>query len=321
MNWSVWCLFVILVNPGSSYVNDVNDTTVLENRFARWTERIVNGKKARKGQFPFMVSLQKRWSPLLHFCGASIISDRWIVTAAHCIIRGSSLTPKWAVIAVAGDNNLDSYYSPYRQIRNVEQFVVNPRFDTLNLANDIALISLQAPFLISLYVSPIPLAKRVPPAGTNCSVSGWGFPGESNRTIVKELMFVHLPLISYNYCGKLLWGIITMHPSMICAGYLGGGKDACQGDSGGPFVCENSLTGIVSGGRGCARPKIPGFYVNVAYYVKWIEQVLKTNGKNHSYDGSTRHPASNLTVVISSSIFYVTSCLLITVYLYDIVKI
>ncbi|XP_057332098.1 trypsin-2-like [Microplitis mediator] len=302
MNWSVWCLFVILVNPGSSYVNDVNDTTVWENRFARGTGRIVNGQVAKKGQFPFMVSLQKEGPKLFHFCGASIISERWIVTAGHCVVkfencsfRGNSFTPKENMIAVAGDTNLIWGYSPFRQVRKVDQIVINPRFDRFSLANDIALVSLQEPFFFTMFVSPIPLAEQVPPAGTICSVSGWGFPDENTEAIVDELMFVELPLISYDYCRKLLRGIKVMHPSMICAGYIEGGKDACQGDSGGPFVCDDLLTGVVSGGTGCARPKIPGYFANVAYYDKWIERVLRT-GKNDS----PTPLAYNFTAVISA---------------------
>ncbi|KAL6422856.1 hypothetical protein ACFW04_010409 [Cataglyphis niger] len=57
---------------------------------------------------------------------------------------------------------------------------------------------------------------------------------------------------------------------MFCAGYLEGGKDSCQGDSGGGMVCNGVLTGIVSGGEGCAQPRLPGVYADIFYYVDWI---------------------------------------------------
>ncbi|CAD6215495.1 GSCOCT00000305001.2-RA-CDS [Cotesia congregata] len=319
MYLSTWCLLIILFS-GLSHVTGAQKIAVL-NRNARWTGRIVNGEKATYAQFPFIASLQKRWTIVQHFCGASIITDRWVLTAAHCVVRDKSLVPQWGLVVVAGETNIYTYHSFHRQIRNADQLVVNPRFDMRSLANDIALISLQSPFVFSTSLQPIPLSKSTPSAGTNCTVAGWGHLAENNRSSVDELMYVHLPIISYDYCGKLLWGIVNMHPSIICAGYIEGGKDACQGDSGGPLVCGDLLVGIVSGGRGCARPKLPGFYTNVAYYKRWIDQVLRSNGKNHSYNGFNRHPASALAASISAGLVYILSCPLVIVYLQDIIKI
>ncbi|XP_074093822.1 trypsin-like [Cotesia typhae] len=319
MYLSTWCLLIILFS-GSSHVTGAQKVGVLD-RNARWTGRIVNGEKATYGQFPFIASLQKRWTMVQHFCGASIITDRWVLTAAHCVVREKTLVPQWGIVVVAGETNIYTYHSIHRQIRNADQLVVNPRFDMRTLANDIALVSLQSPFVFTRSLQPIPLSKSTSSGGTNCTVAGWGHLGENNRSSVAELMYVHLPIIDYDFCGKLLWGITNMHPSMICAGYLEGGKDACQGDSGGPLVCGDLLAGIVSGGRGCARPKLPGFYTNVAYYKRWIDQVLRSNGRNHSYNGSNRHPASALAASISASLVYILSCPLVIVYLQDIIKI
>ena len=63
---------------------------------------------------------------------------------------------------------------------------------------------------------------------------------------------------------------------MFCAGVQKGGVDTCQGDSGGPLVYENPYTersvqiGVVSWGDGCARRNLPGVYVDVAKYIRWI---------------------------------------------------
>ena len=53
-----------------------------------------------------------------------------------------------------------------------------------------------------------------------------------------------------------------------------GGPDACDGDSGGPLICDIEgsavLVGITSWGNHCGRPGLPGVYVNVKAYLKWI---------------------------------------------------
>jgi len=87
-------------------------------------------------------------------------------------------------------------------------------------------------------------------------------------------MWVEVPTISDKQCEDLYYtaGYDT-DPSMICAGNVAeGGVDACQGDSGGPLVANDQLIGIVSWGVGCARPKLPGVYTEVAYYSDWIKQ-------------------------------------------------
>ena len=49
--------------------------------------RIINGENATLGQFPWQVGLYLGFDDTVWFCGGSIISENWILTAAHCLDR------------------------------------------------------------------------------------------------------------------------------------------------------------------------------------------------------------------------------------------
>jgi len=92
-----------------------------------------------------------------------------------------------------------------------------------------------------------------------------------------KLQVAEVRLISYEEgCSKYANNTDgNIHPGMICAAYIG--RDASIGDSGGPLMCGGLLTGIVSWGKGCALPNYPGVYTDVAYYNKWIAEILLKN--------------------------------------------
>lgn len=134
-------------------------------------DRIVGGKEAKPGQFPYQVSLRYANS---HICGGSIISDRWIVTAGHCIITNVS-----NLVAVVGAHRISGDGVVY----NLNKAIVHENYDSSTIKNDIALVQTADPIEFSLRIRPIALNKKHIDGGVSAVVSGWG------RLIEVRLLF------------------------------------------------------------------------------------------------------------------------------------
>jgi guanylate cyclase len=93
------------------------------------------------------------------------------------------------------------------------------------------------------------------------------------------LRSVVVPIWTRDQCLEAGYGNKRISENMMCAGYHDGKKDACQGDSGGPMHMEGAsgsmeIVGVVSWGRGCARPNLPGIYTKVVNYLPWIHEKM-----------------------------------------------
>ncbi|NXW47660.1 ENTK Enteropeptidase, partial [Nyctiprogne leucopyga] len=133
--------------------------------------RIVGGSDARRGAWPWIVSLHFNSRPV---CGASLVSDEWLVTAAHCVY-GRQLKPsQWK--AVLGLYDQSDMTEPSTVIQNIDQIVINPHYMKRTKDSDIALMHLQHKVQYRDYIQPICLPEKnqqfLP--GINCCIAGWG---------------------------------------------------------------------------------------------------------------------------------------------------
>ncbi|XP_066559041.1 chymotrypsinogen A [Amia ocellicauda] len=266
--------------------------------------RIVGGNKAVYGSHPWLVSLKFKGE---HFCGASILNDKWLLCAAHCFssLAKQSLTYVLIVVGEYDQRTLDAGEQRLK-VKNVK---IHKDFMTSNaVINDIAVVEVDGRITFGNYTQPIclPLPSEEFKPGTSCVVSGWGRLKERGPLpdIVQE---VQLNLIDPRTCSNV---ISTVRPnkklfSVLCAGPETGEKDACQGDSGGPMVCPRkngqwTLVGVTSWGKGCGRSWIdnaskqmsnrgsPGVFTDVKQFLPWILGNMYTDTQPNKKSASSK---------------------------------
>ncbi|XP_030076163.1 transmembrane protease serine 9 isoform X2 [Microcaecilia unicolor] len=237
--------------------------------------RIVGGSDASRGEFPWQVSLRENDE---HFCGAAILNERWLVSAAHCF--NDFLDPAiW--VAYLGTTALSGTDSSTVRA-NIKEIIKHPSYNVDTADYDVAVLQLENPLTFNKYLRPIclPSATHTFHVGKKCIISGWGYLREDNLVKPEVLQKATVALLDQTLCRGLYSNAVTER--MVCAGYLEGKIDSCQGDSGGPLVCEEPsgkffLTGIVSWGIGCAEARRPGVYVRVTKVRNWILDAISSS--------------------------------------------
>uniref|UniRef100_A0A674K742 Transmembrane serine protease 15 n=1 Tax=Terrapene triunguis TaxID=2587831 RepID=A0A674K742_9SAUR len=236
--------------------------------------KIVGGSDAKEGAWPWVVSLFFNERPT---CGASLISDEWLVSAAHCVYGRNLIPSQWK--AVLGLHTTLNLTYPQTVIEEIDQIVINPHYNKRTKNNDIAMMHLQFKVNYTDYIQPIclPEASQQFLPGMNCSIAGWGRTTNQGST-ANILQEAEVPLITNEKCQQKM-PEYNITENMMCAGYDEGGVDSCQGDSGGSLMSQDNnrwlLAGVTSFGYQCALPQRPGVYVRVTQFVDWIKQFIR----------------------------------------------
>ncbi|XP_045618724.1 coagulation factor X isoform X1 [Procambarus clarkii] len=232
--------------------------------------RIVGGKPADPKDWPWMAALLKS-STNTQYCGGTLVTDRHILTAAHCL---KPFTAKDIRVRL-GEYTFDQTVTSDAIDFGVTEFRMHERYDSKTQENDIALVKLDKPATFSETIWPVCLPPpQTSYQGRDGYVTGWGtiyYGGPVSPTLQE----VVVPIWSKQDCSSAYPSKIL--PGMMCAGSKTGGMDSCQGDSGGPFQVQDFrsrrwyVAGVVSWGERCALPEKPGVYTEVALFVDWIK--------------------------------------------------
>ncbi|MER6910450.1 serine protease [Streptomyces sp. NPDC000594] len=224
---------------------------------------IVGGTDAPAGAYPYQVLLHSRvsggWQP---GCGGSVIGERWVLTAAHCLENARADRMR----VVVGSNTIDPTGTAY----GVQEVIRHENYNgnAAGVPNDIGLLKLSTPIVYTPLVQPIALPDPLAYPGGSATVTGWGklsSDGPRPNTLQQATVTI-LPLAE---C-QLRWlgqNITTGH---VCTFDKATGLTPCEGDSGSPLAQNGRVLGIVSWGHSVCSNRFPAVYTNVAAHRPWI---------------------------------------------------
>uniref|UniRef100_A0A3Q2TR19 Mast cell protease 8 n=1 Tax=Fundulus heteroclitus TaxID=8078 RepID=A0A3Q2TR19_FUNHE len=213
--------------------------------FAAHGTEIIHGKKVPDDLMLYMASVQNNKA---HVCGGFLISEDFVVTAAHCDKPNLSVVLGTHNLKKVNDGTMRYDVTKCNLIcKSLTVFYLHPQLSRKAQLNE--------------RVSPIqiPRAEMKLKAKTKCRLAGWG-SAKANGEVSNVLKIAE---------------VLVLPNNVTCAVSVHNPKTGfCKGDSGGPLVCGGIATGLVSFNRSC-DPDVPMVYTDVSKYASWIRKVLK----------------------------------------------
>ncbi|XP_076765754.1 venom serine protease 34 isoform X2 [Xylocopa sonorina] len=229
--------------------------------------RIVGGNVTGVNEYPMMAGIMDIGIQMI-FCGSTIISTKFVLTAGHCVYNRETNELR----IVVGEHDVDTEKETNAtRYHSVAKIIVHPNYDPATQLNDLALVQTEYDIEYNLKVGPACLPFQHSPdtfGGSFVDILGWGstdFAEAPSNVLLK----VTVSVITNLQCSKSYRDITS---DQVCT--YTKGKDSCQMDSGGPILWQNPTTenivlvGVISKGGGCAVT--PGINIRVGAYIDWI---------------------------------------------------
>ena len=206
-------------------------------------------------------------------CGGTLISQNYVLTAAHCIEMNN---PSDIILTAGMQTQSSLTETDTRQVRAVQSIHIHPFYNPIFLSNDIALLRVNGSFEYTPSVQPACLPGADPQANDQVMIIGWGSE-QLGGTVADTLQQAPTSVV-----GNCNWYFPEVNSRyQICVANAQTGDSACQGDSGGPIMSQNNgqyvVSGIASYSRSCmtvGRNNYPNVYTRVSAYKSWIDRVI-----------------------------------------------
>ncbi|PVV03274.1 hypothetical protein BB560_002255 [Smittium megazygosporum] len=274
----------------SRHSEDAEIVNYFASKGLKMKRRIIGGAYVASEKYGFVAMLQVKLGNGLFMCGGSLISNRFVLTAAHCVSPLKQTAPASNVTVGLGNNQMIKL-SQTRALR----IHVHPDWTPSIVKNDIALIEIN-PVSFSQELFPIPLSNASPTQAKTVYAVGWGRTSTTEIAISSMLKQATLITGNINLCTSLNPNAQRNPQALICTINNITRMDTCVGDSGGPLVgnayatqpgtnkpSKNVLTlyGITSFGTNgygqgdsrCSSDGSIGFYTNIAFHRNWIRSI------------------------------------------------
>ncbi|XP_077986930.1 plasminogen-like [Glandiceps talaboti] len=248
---------------------------------------MVGGNEAIPGSWPWQASVLRSFE---HVCGATILSNKWLITAANCVFLYQNNPQGFDIITGTYDQTIED---PFQVSNDVTHIYIHPNYSPGRDEWNFAMIKVKG----SVHLDDdwhldicLPGQDDIFPEGTEAMITGWGFKADS--TLSDVLLQANITVNDDEYCNDPSRHNGAVTESLMCAG-TPTDDDACTADDGGPMVWYRPvqdeqdpnpdderwyLIGVIGDRttfeRVCADPDLPGLYGKVSSVVTWIEYIM-----------------------------------------------
>lgn len=235
--------------------------------------KILNGFAAERNQYPFYAFLiMKSATKNISWCGGSLISNQFVLTAAHCTqpaVKMSVHLGTWKV----KQRNETGRHSEFVKKKNI---YIHPHYDAQYLINDVSLIKLEQPITFTANIRSIQIQNTCQPNdNANVIAIGNGFYS-SKYNMAPVLQWIPMTTISIMECQNSHAFLRITGQKVICAKNMEN-RSIGKGDSGSPLIRDGNLIGICSFLGNSSAPEVPSSvpqgFVKLSSYHDWVKKI------------------------------------------------